>query len=379
MTPLQLDPSPHRPLERPAPGRHGHRLGEQRQDPRRRRPPALVEVEHLGDLRQRPEQALRHEDQHGVDADGEVATQRSPASDEEGAGEAGEDRHPHEGHEGGREPDGTHVRLAVGGRDGRDAVPLARLRGEGLDGRHSREVRRQCAGQVRNRRPDVGIERLETALEDQRAGDDHRDRQEREQEQLPRGDREDGTDQDDVERRLQDGRRSDVEEPLELVDVVVERRQGRPGGPGLVPPDMEVLGVVVGLHAQVVLDPLREPAPQHTRDILRHGLDDPDHDVERREPAELREARLDPEQRPDERVPTAHHHIDGSADEQLRHDVGDLVHRRGDDRADEPPPVRPIAHPQGAQRLLRHDDGGGRCAHDSPSKAAGLGGRVHGK
>ena len=50
--------------------------------------------------------------------------------------------------------------------------------------------------------------------------------------QLPRREREDGADQDDVERRLQDRRRADVEEPLELVDVVVEggQRRARPAG-----------------------------------------------------------------------------------------------------------------------------------------------------
>ena len=109
-----------------------------------------------------------------------------------------------------------------------------------------------------------------------------------------------------------------------------------PAGRGLVPAQVEVLDVVVGLDPQVVLDALRQAAPQHVGDVLRERLDDPDDDVDDREPAELRVAGLDAEQLADERRVAADDDVDRRADEQLGHDVGDLVDRRGDDGADEP-------------------------------------------
>ena len=67
---------------------------------------------------------------------------------------------------------------------------------------------------------------------------------------------------------LQDRRGADVEEALELVDVVVEGGQRRARGPALVPAEVEVLDVVVGLDPQVVLDALGQAAPQHAGDVL---------------------------------------------------------------------------------------------------------------
>ena len=213
-------------------GRHRDRHLEQGQDAGGRRAAALVEVEDLGDLGQRPEQALGHEDQHGVEADLEVAAQRRPAAEQQRAGEAGQDRHPDQRHERGRGPDRVGVGAAVGQGDGRHAVALAVLGGERLDGRDAGDVGGERAGQVGDRGADPVVERLEATLEDERPDDDQRDRQEGEDQELARRGREDGPDEQHVERGLQDRRRADVEEALELVDVVVEggERRARPGG-----------------------------------------------------------------------------------------------------------------------------------------------------
>ena len=209
-----------------------------------------------------------------------------------------------------------------------------------------------------DRDPHPVVERLEAALEDERADHDQRDRQERQHQQLPGGHGEDGADEQHVEHGLQDRRGADVEEALELVDVVVERGERRPRGPALVPAQVEVLDVVVGLDPQVVLDALGQAAPQHAGDVLAERLDHPHDGVDDREPAQLGEARLDAEHLADEGAVAAHDDVHRGADQQLGHDVGDLVDRRGDDGADEPRPVGVVPAPELTQRL----DGGGVAA-----------------
>ena len=129
---------------------------EQAEDAGRRRAAALVEVEDLGDLGQRPEQPLRHEDQHGVEADLEVAAQRRPAAEQQRAGEAGQDRHPHQRHERGRGADRVGVGPAVGQGDGGDAVALAVLGGERLDGGDARRCWTRACWRGRRRRRGPG-------------------------------------------------------------------------------------------------------------------------------------------------------------------------------------------------------------------------------
>ncbi len=347
----QLDAAGDRALEGRGAGRHRDRHLEQAQDAGRRRAAALVEVEDLGDLGQRPEQALRHEDQHGVEADLEVAAQRRPATEQQRAGEAGQDRHPDQRHERGGGPDRVGVGPAVGQGDGRHAVALAVLGGERLDGRDARDVGGERAGQVGDGGADPVVERLEATLEDERPDDDQRDRQEGEEQELARRGREDGPHEQHVERGLQDRRRADVEEALELVDVVVEGGERRARRAALVPPEVEVLDVVVRLHAQVVLDALGEAAPQDAGDVLAHRLDEPHHGVDHGQPAELGEARLDAEHLADEGRVAAHDDVDGRTDEELGDDVGHLVDRRGRDGADEPGAVGPVSAPEVSQRL----------------------------
>ena len=345
--------------------------GEQGEDATGGGPPALVEVEHRRDVGQRPQQALGHEDQHRVEADLEVAAQRRPAAEEQGAGEAGEDRHAHERDERRGGADRVGVGVAVGRRRALDALALAVLGGERLDGGDAAEVGAERAGQVGHRAADPVVERLEAPLEDQGPDDDQRDRQEGQDQQLHRGEGEDRPDQDHVERGLQDRREADVEEALELVDVVVEGGQRGALGPRLVPAQVEVLDVVVGLHAQVVLHPLGKTAPQHGGDVLARGLDDPDDGVDPGQPRQLGVARVDAEQVGDDRVVAAHHDVDRRTDEQLGGHVGDLVEHRHDHRPGEAGAVAAVAVPQRAQRCGRCGGCCGCCGsswggHGSP-------------
>ena len=198
---------------------------------------------------------------------------------------------------------------------------------------------------------------------DERRHDDDGDRQESHHEQLPRGDRKHHPHDDDVEQRLPDVREADIEQPLELVDVVVDRRQGAAGRPPLVPPEVEVLRVGVGVQAQVVLDRLGEATEEHGSHVLARRLDDPHDGIDHGEPHELGVARLHPQHPGHERVGAAHHHVDRRTDEQLRHDVGELVDARDRDREHESPAISAVARPEGGERPGGE---GGRGVHGGP-------------
>ena len=194
------------------------------------------------------------------------------------------------------------------------------------------------------------VEGFDPLLVHEGCRDDDGDRQERHDEELPRRHREDRPHDEDVERGLPDRGEADVEEPLELVDVVVDGGQGAPRGPPLVPAEVEVLRVLVGVEAQVVLDGLGQAAEHHGRDVLARGLDDPHHGIGHCQPHELRVPRLDAEQLGDEGVGAADDDVDGRADEQLGHDVRELVDRRHGDGEHEADAVPAVARPQGGER-----------------------------
>ena len=131
----------------------------------------------------------------------------------------------------------------------------------------------------------------------------------------------------------------------------------RPAARALVPAEVEVLRVLVGVEAQVVLHRLGQAAEHDGGDVLARGLDDPDDGIRHGQPDELRVPRLDAEQLGDERVCPAHDDVDGRADEQLGHHVRELVDRRDDDGEHEPHAVPAVARPQGGEGP--GGDGGG--------------------
>ena len=109
-----------------------------------------------------------------------------------------------------------------------------------------------------------------------------------------------------------------VEEALELVDVVVEHRHQAAGRAVLEVRQLELLHVAVRVHAHVVLDGLREVAPQHVRGVVRQRLENPDRDGDDGEDRDLVGAVVDAGEPADERLLVVDDHVDGDADEQLR-------------------------------------------------------------
>ena len=199
---------------------------------------------------------------------------------------------------------------------------------------------------------DLGVAGLEPPLVADRGPHDERDRCEGDDPEHRLGHEEHDADEHDVDQRAHQLVGADVEEPLELVDVVVEDRQQPAGRLVLEPGELEPLDVAVGVHAGLVLDGLRQVPPQDLGDVVGERLDDPHADVDGGEHDELLEPVLDAEDPGDDRVVPPHDDVHRRADEQLGHDVGQLVDDAGGDgghhRAAVPSGVRPQA-----------DEGGG--------------------
>ncbi len=325
---------------------------EQAQDAGGRRAAALVEVEDLGDLGQRPEQALGHEDQHGVEPDLEVAAERRPAAEQQRAGEADQDRHPDQRHERGRRPD--RVGVGLGGRPAETAATRSRSRSSAVNALMvampemlEESVLERSATAARTRSYSGSRRRWKTSDPITMSGIGRKAKTR----SWP----------DAAAKTAPTS--STLSAVCRIAGAPTSRKRSswltsslsvasvEPAGRLSCQPEVEVLDVVVRLHAQVVLDALRQAAPQDAGDVLAHRLDEPHHGVDHGQPAELGEPRLDAQQLADEGRVAAHHHVDGRADEQLGDDVGHLVDRRGRDGADEPGAVGPVAAPEGSQWL----------------------------
>jgi hypothetical protein len=106
----------------------------------------------------------------------------------------------------------------------------------------------------------------------------------------------------------------------------------------------------IGVHARLVLDRLRQVAPQQVADVLRPGLDQPHDHVDGGQHEQLGVPVLDAEHPAHDRVVAPHDDVHRSPDEQLGHDVGQLVHDAERDGRDDGPPVPPGVTPQPHER-----------------------------
>ena len=89
----------------------------------------------------------------------------------------------------------SRVGVAVGLAIGADPRDLALLGGEGLDGGDAAEVVGERAGEVADLVAHLAVARLQAALVEERAPEDHGDRREGDQGEQGRGDQEDDPDQ----------------------------------------------------------------------------------------------------------------------------------------------------------------------------------------
>ena len=338
----------------------GLHLEEPEDAPARRHRP-LVEVEGLAEAGQRPEQALGHVHQDREQADLQVAAQGGPAADEQGHREPGEDRHADERDERARVADGRTVGVAVGLAVGGHPLDLAVLGRERLDGGDAAEVVGQRVGDPARRRPHHVVALLEGPLVAKRAHDDHRDGQEGQERQGGRDDEERQADEHHVGGGDDEVVGADVEEPLELVHVVVEHGHEAARAVVLEVGQLELLDVAVGVHPGLVLHRLGQGPPEHVGDVVGDRLEDPHDHGDRRKDGQLVEPVRHPEHPPHQRLPVAlvDDDVDGGADEQLRGHVADLVEHGEGAGQDHLAPVAPGVGPELPQWRGGKGDRGG--------------------
>ena len=318
---------------------------------------ALEQVDHLGEPRQRPQQALGEEHQHAVGAHVELAPERQHAAHGEGGQEAGQDRHADHRDEGGADLDGAPVGLHVGLAHLAQPRRLAGLAGEALDGGDAGQVVGQPAGQVAHLLAHVGVERARLALEVEGAPDDQRDGREGEQRDQRRDDEEHRPHRHHGDPHLDQGIGAAIQEALQLVDVVVHGSDQLAGAPGLEEGHVQALGVLVGIQAHVGLEALGEVAPQDLVEVLEQRLAGPDKEGQDRQNEYLLLGRGEAEARHEARL-LVDHHVDGHADQDLGGDIEQLVDDRAGAGGEDAPAVAAGVAQQAHQRL--EAAGGGR-------------------
>ncbi len=357
---LEADLAAHRLGQRPpAVVAHLDRRGQQVEDAPRAGHGTLEEVDHLGEAGQRPKQPLGEEHQHPVGTNVELALQGHHAAHGEGGQEAGQDRHADHRDERRADADGLAIGLHIGFAGLAQPLGLAGLGGEALDGGDAGQVVGEPAGEVADPLAHFGIQRPGLALEVEGAPHDQRDRREGKQCDQRREHEEHRPHRHHGNADLDHGVGPAVQETLELVDVVVHGRHQLAGALRLEEAHIEPLGMLVGVLAQVGLQPLGQVAPQYLEEILEQRLPGPDEEGQRAEDQDLLAGGLEAE--PRHKAPLlVDHHVDGHADKDLRRDIEQLVDHRAGAGGDDP---AAIAAGIAQQARQGPETGGGGVRH----------------
>src|SRR5690606_14793464 len=119
-----------------------------------------------------------------------------------------------------------------------------------------------------------------------------------------------------------------IKKTLQLVDVVVHGGHQLAGAAGLEKAHVELLGMLIGVLAQVRLQSLGEVAPEDLVEVLEQGFAGPDKKGEYGKDQDLFPGGFEA-QRGDEALFLVDYHIDGDTDEDFGGNIEQLV----DDRA----------------------------------------------
>ncbi len=196
--------------------------------------------------------------------------------------------------------------------------------GEGFDGGDAAQVVGEVAVENADLLADGGVARLEGLLKTDAAPDNKGHGQHCHPGDFGGGVEENGADDDDGGDDLPDVVDADVEEKLELVDVVVEHGEQTARGAVFKVGEFEMLDVVVGVYAEVVLDGLGEVAPGDLIEVLEGGFEYPNSDGDAREDEELG-ARILNAEFGEERILLLNDDIDGGTDQERRGEVEEFV------------------------------------------------------
>ena len=308
---------------------HRHRHVQQVHHPVHRRHGALVQIHHVGQAGQRPQQALGEVYERRIAAHAQLAAQGEHAAVKQRGHEAGQDGHADDRRDRRRKTNGVGVARAEAVRGLAQVFGLELFGGVGLDGGHAGQVvvepgRYRGRGFARR-----GITRGQPLLEPEGADQDQRYRQHRQRRQAGGQHEEHRADQQRGNHHLDQVVGTGVEETFDLVDVFVHQRHQPAAAFAFDHRRRQPLQMAVGGLAQGVLQFLGEPAPLHRQQVFEQGLERPDRDRQGHQQVQLVQ-RVGHAQAGQEGVLLVHHHVHGHADEQLGQHVEELVEHRID-------------------------------------------------
>ncbi len=229
---------------------------------------ALVDVDYLPELRHGPDELLAQDDEGDEHAGFERAGERPrrageqpKAADCEGDGVADSGQEAQAGEEGDSGRDGVPVRVVVVAGRLLDSAGFVRFRGFGFDDANAAEVVLQSGVERADARPHRGVLRLDGSDEEVRERREERHRKQRHERERRIEGEQDAADADDEHRDAERRTQPVVQKRLQLVHVVVQDGHQLARLLAVEEVHVEQLHPVVGVHAELVLDALRERVP----------------------------------------------------------------------------------------------------------------------
>ena len=140
-----------------------------------------------------------------------------------------------------------------------------------------------------------------------------------------------------------------VEEPLQLVDVIVQHGEQSPAAVPFKEIHLQLLEVVIGLQPQAVLRALGQIAPEDSVEVFEQRFRCPYQKGQHRQCDQLTGHRGDPQLGEPGGV-LLHHHVDGQSDQDRRGQIKHLVDHGTACSEPDPPSVRPQVLKQSLQR-----------------------------
>ena len=306
--------------------------GQEPHGPLDRRHRALVHIGHLGQARHGPKQALGQKHQHRESTHRQLTMQSEPAAVEQGRRKAGQDGHTNHRRDGRAHPDGRRIRGAVTVAGLFDVLGLKALGRKGLDGRQAQQVVIEPRAYIARCLAHLRIARRQAALKPKCAKQNQRHRQQRNHRNARLQRKKYRANHDRGAQHLDDLVGPAVQKALHLVDVVVQNGHQIAGALGLKIRHIQALHMAVGVQAHSVLEVLRELAPFHLQQILKHRFTTPHQYVKERQRQQLLPGVADAQAHqhvPGQKALFAFdHHIHRRTNEHLGQDVEKFVDYR---------------------------------------------------
>ncbi|CAI8162961.1 MAG: Uncharacterised protein [Synechococcus sp. CC9902] len=292
---------------------------------------------------------MSDEHQHAVRRHRQLTLEGLKASHQKDRKECEQNREANQRDERRRKADSPGIAAAIGLALTPELFKLELLCGEAFDREHPPEVVGQAGRKVSGAGTHFPVAGGQLALEAQRAPEDHRNWQIREDRHLRCHHRHADAHHQHGGDQLQDLVGTTIKETLKLVDVVVEHGHQPSAAVLLEEGELQLLEMVVRLKTQAVLGDLGKVAPEHVVEVFEQRFRGPDHKGEQSQHPQLLANAVQPETR-QQRLLASDNHIHRQADQSRRCQVEQLVEQRTGSSRHNQPTLRFKVNQQPAQR-----------------------------